>query len=156
MNSPAAAAYAQTGRAGCNQPTNDFTAYRQVARHIGSQSTDKDARMYPSLKPGTSIERSRRVTKQSALRLVPLALDAAVGEKSSPIKRVAKAADVDYSTAKSWMKGHNLPSSHHLLSLMIAFPEFYAEVRRIIAMEANLHEDLQRDIAALIQKAMAR
>jgi len=138
------------------QRTQSLHRYPSDVPTFDAEAMSKGSGMYPPLKRGTSPERSRRVTKESALRLVPQALDAAVGEKSSPVKRVAKAAGVDYSTAKSWIKGHNLPSSHHLINLMIAFPEFDAEVRRIVAMEAELHADLQRDIAALVQKAMQR
>ena len=104
---------------------------------------------------GTSRE-PRRVTKQSALRLVQQGLEATVGDKKSPVKHIQRAAEVDRSTAESWLKGRNLPSAHHLLNLMIEFPQFYGEVRRLILMEQELHEDLTRDIAALVRKAMQR
>jgi DNA-directed RNA polymerase subunit F len=39
---------------------------------------------------------------------------------------------------------------------MIEWPEFAAEVRRIYTMERELHEDLTRDIADLIRRAMQR
>jgi hypothetical protein len=96
------------------------------------------------------------VTKQSALRLVAQALDATVGDKASPVKHIQRAADVDRSTAEAWLKGRSLPSAHNLFNLMIEFPEFAGEIRRIVAMEAELEADLQRDIVALIQKAMRR
>lgn len=111
--------------------------------------------MYSTSKPRTPRE-PRRVTKHSALRLVAQALGATVGDKASPVKHIQKAADVDRSTAAAWLKGHSLPSAHHLFNLMIEFPEFCGEIRRIVAMEAELHDDLQRDIAALVQKAMGR
>lgn len=111
--------------------------------------------MYPAAKSGTSLE-PRRVTKQSALRLVQKALENQVGGKSCPVKHIQKAADVDRSTADAWLKGRNLLGAHHLLNLMIEWPEFAAEVRRIYTMEKELHEDLAREISALVRKAMAR
>jgi hypothetical protein len=114
-----------------------------------------DRQMYPAAKPGTSRE-PRRVTKQSALKLVAKALNATVGDKATPVKHIQKAADVDRSTAAAWLKGHNLLGAHHLLNLMIEWPEFAAEVRRIYTMERELHEDLTRDIADLIRRAMQR
>lgn len=111
--------------------------------------------MYSANRPGTSIE-PRRVTKKSALKLVAQALDATVGDKASPVKHIQKAADVDRSTADAWLKGRSLPSAHHLFNLMIEFPQFAAEVRRIYTMEQEIEADLMREMSALIQKVIRR
>jgi hypothetical protein len=116
-------------------------------RPFDPKYVEGDRQMYPAAKP---------VTKQSALKLVAKALNATVGDKATPVKHIQKAADVDRSTAAAWLKGHNLLGAHHLLNLMIEWPEFAAEVRRIYTMERELHEDLTRDIADLIRRAMQR
>ncbi len=97
-----------------------------------------------------------QVTKRSALRLVSQALQSSLAEASAPIKRIARIAEVDRKTAAAWFYGHSAPSLHHRLNLMAEIPELAGEVRRVTQMERELHDDLQRDIAALIQKAIRR
>lgn len=156
MAAPALSHYDKSGHFPLQRNAQCLSKYPvKVAVHIEKQSIDKDARMYPSRKLETSLE-PRRVTKQSALKLVQKALENQVGGKSCPVKHIQKAADVDRSTADSWLKGRNLPSAHHLLNLMIEWPDFAASIRRIVTMEAELHEDLTREISALVRRAMQR
>ncbi len=96
------------------------------------------------------------ITKRNALRLVKDALQSTLRESSAPIKRIAKIADVDRKTAAAWYNGHSAPGLHHLLNLMAEIPELAGEIRRVTTAERALHEDLERDIAALVRKAMTR
>lgn len=96
------------------------------------------------------------ITKHNALRLVSSGLQSALRNASAPVKRIARIADVDRKTAAAWYHGHSAPGIHHLLNLMAEIPGLAGEIRRVTEMERDAHEDLQREIAALIQRAMRR
>lgn len=109
---------------------------------------------FPSV-PGINREH-RSINKRHALKLVSSCLQSTLANASAPIKRIAKIAEVDRKTAAAWYNGHSAPGLHHLLNLMVEIPELAGEIRRVTTAEREIHEDLERDIAALVRKAMQR
>jgi hypothetical protein len=65
----------------------------------------------------------------------------------NPVKTLAAAGDVNIGTSKNWWEGRNTPQSFQLLKLMARIPELAAEVRRLTAMETDIHPEFERDLA---------
>jgi hypothetical protein len=151
----------QTGRAGCNQPTNEFPKFREVkvSRVMHSVApSDKNTKpeglgMHTALARGTPREhRNGKITKPHTAEVVSIALQAWGRDKSAPIERVRQIAGVDRSTAEAWWHGRNPPLAHHLFTLAQHIPELKAEVRRLLGLEQDHHESFQREAIALLQR----
>jgi hypothetical protein len=153
--------YKQTGRAGCNQPTNEFAKFREVKVSRGMHSvapSDKNTKpeglgMHTALARGTPRERrNEKITKPHTAEVVSIALQAWGRDKSAPIERVRQIAGVDRSTAEAWWHGRNPPLAHHLFTLAQHIPELKAEVRRLLGLEQDHAESFQREAMALLQR----
>jgi hypothetical protein len=69
------------------------------------------------------------------------------------VKHVARAANANLRTVENWANKRSTPDGLHLVRLMAMVPEVQAEVRRLAAMESDLHPELQRDMQQLFQTA---
>lgn len=72
----------------------------------------------------------------------------------SPVKRIARAENCGPRTAENHWDGRNLPSLVQALRLGASVPEFGAELRRLMGMEADLDPEFERDLMALHATAM--
>ena len=70
------------------------------------------------------------------------------GPAKSAIKLIARAANCNERTAENWFTGKNAPGGLHLLRLAAQVPGLQAEVRRLMAMDADLDPDFMRDFCA--------
>jgi len=73
--------------------------------------------------------------------------------QDSPVKRVAKGADVNLRTAENYWEAKNLPGLVPAIRLMATMPEFAAEVLRLAGLQANLDPRLDRAINDLMRAA---
>lgn len=96
--------------------------------------------------------RQQKITKADTAERVAFAIQAWGRDKSAPIERVRHIAGVDRATAAAWWHGRNAPLFHHLVNLAQEIPQLKAEIRRMFAMEADLHPDFERDLTALLQR----
>lgn len=106
--------------------------------------------MSSALKGRTPQE--QRVTKAQATGMIAAALQEVFRDKSAPIARVQKIAGVDRKTASAWYHGKASPQAEHLLTLARHIPQLGGEVRRLLCMEAELHEDFQREFNDLVRR----
>lgn len=83
-------------------------------------------------------------------------LHRAFGGRASPIKELARAANINQRTAENLYAGKSAPSALVMLKLIAGVPEFAAEVRRLTGMEQDLDPEFERDFSALVQRFMAR
>jgi len=73
--------------------------------------------------------------------------------QDSPVKRVAKGADVNLRTAENYWDKKNLPGLVPAIRLMATMPEFAAEVLRLAGLQTNLDPRLDRAINDLMRAA---
>lgn len=95
------------------------------------------------------------ISEREFARIVSDALQAHYGPMKASAKCCANDAGASVPTAKNWLTGLCPPSSVYLKRLEAKVPGLAAEMRRLTAMEAELHHDLQRDLMVLLRKLQA-
>lgn len=73
------------------------------------------------------------------------------GESRSAVKLIAEAANCNLRTAENWYTGKNGPGGLHLLRLAAQVPSLQAEVRRLMAMEADLDPAFEQELHSLFR-----
>lgn len=105
---------------------------------------------------GTSqrVARKPANTREEVRNGLHLALTRKIPTYRNPAKEVADLVDTSEGTVRS-LRQANIPEAMvTLVMLGRAFPEFGAEVRRLMGMERDLDPDFQRSLAELMRRAL--
>lgn len=80
------------------------------------------------------------------------ALRSEYGEKRHAKKSVASAANCNLRAAENWLDGKNTPDLLHGLRLAVTVPAWRAELRRLLALDAEPSSEAEREIALFVAR----
>lgn len=109
-----------------------------------------------ALTPRKTTEINQKTTKADTTAAVAAALHDHFRNMSAPISRIQQIGGVDRNTASAWYHGHSEPSFHQIINMARQIPELKGEVRRLLQLEADMHEDIQREFTLFMQRVMKR